>query len=133
MIEQAIDLCSDKLWSDDSHQPQLWQEIYHTIYYLDFYLGSGPKKHIERFDCKENLGEKPVSILTKTENLLDNLTAKELEGKNSFWWIGPTLGHRLIYNIRHSQHHMGKINLILKQNGFEASKWVIKTKKEKKS
>ncbi len=146
MIEQAIDLCPDKLWSDDSHQPQFWQEIYHTIYYLDFYLGTSPRKHIERFDCKENLGEKPVSILTKPEmqsylrevkekcqNLFADLTAQEIEGKNSYWWTGPTLGHRLIYNIRHSQHHMGKINLILKQNGFEASKWVIKVKQEKKS
>ena len=48
MIDQAITLCPDKLWGDSTHQPQFWQEIYHTIYYLDFYFGNNPRKHPER-------------------------------------------------------------------------------------
>ena len=145
MIEQAIDICSDSLWAEKTHQPQFWQEVYHTIYYLDFYLGTNPKKHQERFKCKENLKEKPEKTLSKAEllsyledvkeksqEIFERLTTIEIEGKNSFWWTGATLGHRLIYNLRHSQHHMGKINLFLRTNGLEPSKWVIESKALKK-
>lgn len=143
MIDQAITLCPDKLWGDSTHQPQFWQEIYHTIYYLDFYFGNNPRKHPERFECKENLGEVPKTSLPKEDlrsyleevrnkclEFLKNLTTAELEGKNSYFWTGPTLGHRLIYNIRHSQHHVGKLNQILSKNGIETAKWVIKTDKK---
>ncbi len=142
MVQQAIKLCPDDLWSRETNQPQFWQEVYHTLFYLDFYLSSKPKAHQSKFDFKENLAEKPSIILskddistylkdveTKTNEVFNSLTTSEIEGKNSFWWTGPTLGHRLIYNLRHSQHHMGKINEILKSNGIEASKWVINPEK----
>lgn len=142
MVEKAIELCPDGLWSKETDQPQFWQEVYHTLFYLDFYLSKNPKSHQSKFEFKENLGEKPSRILTKneitdylkevetkTKEIFKNLTTSEIEGKNSFWWTGPTLGHRLIYNLRHSQHHMGKINEILKKNGIEAAKWVIDPEK----
>jgi hypothetical protein len=145
MIEQAINLCPESLWSNQSYQPQFWQEIYHTIYYLDFYLGTNPKKHKEQFEIKENLSEIPETILTKTElvdylkdvkkkteDIFNKLKNAEIEGKNSFWWTGETLGHKLVYNLRHSQHHMGKINFILRTNDIEPSKWIIKPKGWKK-
>ncbi len=141
MIEQVITLCPDKLWAESTHQPQFWQEVYHTVYYLDFYFGNNWRKKPERFDCKEDLGEEPESILTKTDLqsylkevkekcllFLKNLTTAELEGKNSYFWTGSTISHRLIYNIRHSQHHVGKLNQILSKNGFEVAKWIIETK-----
>ncbi len=138
MLEQAITLCPDELWINNSMQPQFWQEIFHTIYYLDFYFGDNWKKKPNRFDLEENLGEIPETILSKEDlqtylnevrekcvNLLGNLTKEDLEGKNSYFWTGATLSHRLIYNIRHSQHHVGKINSILRANGIEAAKWVV--------
>ena len=144
MLDETINLCPDDLWSNESLQPQYWQEVYHTIYYLDFYLGTDPKQRPERFDCKENLGEKPETILSKQDLksylketkikcqiVLDNLTSKEIEeiqGKDSYWWTGTTLGHRLVYTIRHSQHHIGKLNNILRNNGIPAAKWVVKAK-----
>lgn len=143
MIEQTIKLCPDQLWADKSLQPQFWQEIYHTLYYLDFYFGTNWKKQPERFEVKENLGEVPKTILSKEEllsyldeirekcvNVLDNLTNEQIQGKNSYFWTGPTLSHKLVYNIRHSQHHVGKINNILSANGIEAAKWVIDPKKK---
>ena len=38
MLEYTITLCSDELWSADSINPKFWQEVYHTIYYLDYYF-----------------------------------------------------------------------------------------------
>ena len=142
MVYQAIKLCPDELWSKETDKPQFWQEVYHTLYYLDFYLSENIKAHQPKFDFKENLAKKPTIVLSKKDvstyleevknkcqNFFNKLTAKEIEGKNSFGWTGSTVGHRIIYNLRHSQHHMGKINEILKRNGIEASKWVIDPEK----
>ncbi len=139
MVKQTISLCPDELWTNKNLQPQFWQEVYHTIYYLDFYFGTNWRKHPERFEIKENLKEVPETNLTKEDlksyleevkekclKVLGNLTTAELEGKNSFFWTGATLSHRLIYNIRHSQHHVGKINSILSKYGIESAKWIIK-------
>jgi hypothetical protein len=143
MLERTITLCPDELWADNSLKPQFWKEVYHTIYYLDFYLGNNWKKKPDRFDIKENLGEIPEKILTKEDlqsyleetrekcvNVLDNLTNDDLEKKPSHFWTGATLSHKLIYNIRHSQHHVGKINVILTSNGIDAAEWIIDPEKK---
>ena len=143
MLERTINLCPDDLWIDSSLQPQFWQEVFHILYYLDFYFGTNWKKQPERFDVKENLGETPTIALSKEEllnyleemrekctDVLSNLTNEQIQGKNSYFWTGPTLSHKLVYNIRHSQHHIGKINSILKAKGIEAAKWVIDPSKK---
>ena len=142
MLHKAVNLCSDDLWNKENEDFPFWQLAYHSAYYLDFYLGEGPKKHVERFDIKENLNERMDRFLTKEQlktylieikkrcsRILEKLTTEKLEGKNSYFWTGPTLAHRLIYNIRHSQHHIGQLNLILRQNGLDPAKWVIKPRK----
>lgn len=114
MLQKEISICADELWNKEIDEPPFWQQTYHTIYYLDFYLGDNPKKRPERFIVKENLNEKMEEILSKQELLdylafvekkcdqvLDGLSVDKLEGKNSYFWTGPTLAHRLIYNIRH--------------------------------
>jgi uncharacterized damage-inducible protein DinB len=142
MLHEAINLCSEDLWNKETEDLPFWQLAYHSAYYLDFYLGEGPKKHVERFDIKENLNERMEKTLTKKQlktylkevkakcdGVLEKLSSKELEGKNSYFWTGPTLAHRMIYNIRHSQHHVGQLNLILRIHGINAAKWVITPKK----
>ncbi len=141
MLQKEINLCSDDLWNKEIDEPPFWQQVYHTIYYLDFYLGDNSKKRPERFTVKENLNEKMEETLSKQELLkyladiekkcdivLENMTTKKLEGKNSYFWTGPTLAHRLIYNIRHSQHHIGRLNSILRRHMGDASKWIITSK-----
>lgn len=145
MLENTIDLCPDNLWADKNLKPQYWQEVYHTIYYLEFYFGSNWKNKPERFELEENLGEVPITILSKEDlliylnevkekflELISNLSAKDLKGKNSYFWTGTTLAHKLIYNIRHSQHHVGKINSILSSSGVDAADWVINAEKKGK-
>jgi hypothetical protein len=60
--------------------------------------------------------------------MLGSLTTEQLEGKNNFPWTGPTLAHRLIYNIRHAQHHVGWMNSILSRKTGTAAEWVITAK-----
>lgn len=141
MLEYTITLCSDELWSADSINPKFWQEVYHTIYYLDYYFNDDWKERPNHFEIPGHLEKMPETVLSKEDlqayldevrkkciNLIDNLTDNELQKKDSFYWTGGTLSHRLIYNIRHSQHHIGKINFILRSRGLEVATWVIDSK-----
>jgi uncharacterized damage-inducible protein DinB len=138
-------MCTEELWNKEIDEPPFWQQAYHTVFYLDFYLGDNPKKPPDRFGFKENLNEKTEQMISKQElldylsdvemkcdQILKELTMEKLEGKNSYFWTGPTLAHRLIYNIRHSQHHIGRLNSILRRHMGDVSKWIITTKKEEK-
>jgi uncharacterized damage-inducible protein DinB len=138
MLEEAIKLCPDEIWNKTLDEPPFWQQVYHTLHYLDFYLGDNPKTFEKRFELKENLNERTDEILTKeqlssyltaikkkTTKVLDEINEKKLEGKNSYFWTGPTIAHKLVYNIRHSQHHIGRLNSILRRCANDASKWVI--------
>ena len=95
MLRKEISLCLEELWNKEIDEPPFWQQAYHTVYYLDFYLGDNPKKQPDRFGIKENLNEKSEKVLTKQELLdyladvkakcdqvLDDMTMKKLEGED---------------------------------------------------
>ena len=141
MLNDTIEKCPSELWNKEINEPPFWQQIYHTVFYLDFYLGEDPDKHKERFNIKENLNEKMEKTLSKEElstylndtkkkcdALLSSVTSEKLEGKNKYYWTGPTQAHKLIYNIRHSQHHIGKLVSILRRYTDDTTKWVITPK-----
>lgn len=142
MTRKAIELCPDDLWDKSlDDEPAFWQQVYHTVFYTDFYLSEAPDKfRAPTFnrDGMSNLEETPGDAPSKEQMLqyleeaverceaaLSKLTAKELEGENRFPWTGPTLAHRLIYNIRHSQHHVGWMNSILSRKANCAAEWII--------
>jgi hypothetical protein len=39
-------------------------------------------------------------------------------------WSGPTLADRLVYNLRHAQHHIGRLHSILGRNKIHVP-WVM--------
>src|SRR5688500_7390367 len=43
MLENAIRCCPDELWGDRKREPQFWYLAYHTLFYLDLYLGNSTK------------------------------------------------------------------------------------------
>ena len=57
--------------------------------------------------------------------VINKITPNQLERENTFTWTGPTLAHRLVYNIRHAQHHVGWLNSILSRKAGQAADWVI--------
>jgi hypothetical protein len=38
MLENAMLACPEELWSDRSERPEFWYVVYHTLFFLDFYL-----------------------------------------------------------------------------------------------
>lgn len=141
MLRRAMELCPEKLWNERTDEPPFWQQAYHTLWAIDFYLSDSPKKsrkasfaegeasnleHIAAVTpSRQQVQDYLNQVSTKCETVLDGLTSEQLEGSNTFPWTGATLAHRLIYNIRHAQHHVGRLNSILSRKTGQAAEWVI--------
>jgi hypothetical protein len=141
MVREAIELCPEELWDERTDEPPFWQQVYHTIFYIDFYLGDELKDpRVDKFIEGEasNLDHKPSTtpsrdqikgyleeVSERCEAALNGFTLEKLEGENKFHWTGPTPAHRLIYNIRHAQHHVGWLNSMLARKTGKSAGWVI--------
>lgn len=141
MIRNAMDKCPESLWYERTDEPSFWHQVYHTVFYIDFYLSESPQnfqKPETIISVTPDLGKMPENTLSqqqiadymdtvskKCKEVLDGLTPTELEGENKFGWTGATLAHRLIYNIRHAQHHVGRMNSILERKVGGSVGWVI--------
>jgi hypothetical protein len=141
MTRRAIELCPEELWDQRTDEPPFWQQAYHTLWAVDFYLSDSPEtsrkasfvegeatnlKHVPaNAPSHQQIQNYLEEVSRKCETVLDKLTPDQLEGDNTFPWTGPTLAHRMIYNIRHAQHHVGRLNSILSRKADCAADWVI--------
>jgi len=141
MLRRAMELCPDSLWDERTDEPAFWQQTYHTLWGIDFYLSDSPEMSRKASFVEgeaTNLKHRPANassrqqvqdyleeVSKKCEVLLDKLASASLDGENTFPWTGPTLAHRLFYNIRHAQHHVGWLNSILSRKVGRAAEWVI--------
>ena len=140
MLESSIMVCPESFWD----KKDFWYSVYHTIFWLDYYSSTDPDSFfppesftLSEFDPKEIL---PERIYSKQE-LLQYL---EFAGKKCFCLIDglneETSKERfitkkknynriemIIYSMRHVQHHIGQLNLLLRQNEDVAGIWVSET------
>ena len=138
MIQNLVETCPENLWNKQSKNPPFWQQIYHTLFYLDYYSEDTKETFKKTFTIEENLNERYDEILSKEDLLkytkkirnkintkLDFLSTKKLESKSSFFWTGANVAEKIIYSLRHAQHHIGQLNYLLKAETNEAIKWVL--------
>ena len=141
MLRRAIELCPEELWDEQADEPPFWQQAYHTLWAVDFYLSDSPgssqkasfiegeaanlKHRSANAPSRQQIQDYLEEVSRKCKTVLEGLTSDQLEGKNTFPWTGPTLAHRLIYNIRHAQHHVGWLNSVLSRKADRAAEWVI--------
>jgi hypothetical protein len=139
MISDAVMSCPEELWDDRRFGHPIWQLAYHALDSLEFYMGDTPdSQRTARFGLQDanldnNAGEAPSqqdflqylkSVRERCGVYLRQITRGELNSPNAFAWTGRTTAHRLTYNIRHLQHHMGIINFILAHSGSaQAVRW----------
>ena len=141
MLRRTIKLCPDSLWDARTDEPPFWQQAYHTIWAIDFYLHDSPRAHRKPSFAEEdatNLEHVPTStpsirqiqdyleeVAEKCERVLNEVVPGQLEGENRFHWTGPTFAYRMTYNVRHAQHHVGWLNSMLSRKAGKAAEWVI--------
>lgn len=132
MLESAIRCCPDAVWSDGATRPEFWYLAYHTLFWLDLYLygpiegfrppepfgieeldpsGVMPSRVYERNELLNYLShcrEKLRTVITDLDNA--RLTEIITHGRRSM-----SYEELLWYNMRHVQHHVGQLNLLLRQ------------------
>jgi hypothetical protein len=142
MLESSIMVCPESFWDKKG----FCYNAYHTIFWLDYYSSAEPDTFsppepfsLSEFDPK---GIWPERVYSK-EELLEYL---EYSRKKAFFLIDglneKTSKERfinkkknysrvemIIYNMRHVQHHVGQLNLLLRQNVDLAGKWVSESDK----
>lgn len=145
MLENALKACPDKLWSKRSRQPEFWYLLYHTLFWLDFYLSDSPEGFAPpapfRLEEMDPTGLLPERVYTKEElqsylehgrrkcrERIETLTEETARRRFGFGRIDLSIAELLLYNLRHVQHHAGQLNLILRQTIASAPRWVVKAK-----
>ncbi|MFX0015042.1 MAG: DinB family protein [Promethearchaeota archaeon] len=140
MLEQVVKICPDEIWNDRSSGPPFWQVTYHTMWFLDWYLG-GSKNERETFKPKyqekPSLQESPEEIISREQlkaYLLDikkkgkkrfeELTLDELIQPSVFEWHGSSIHSSLMYNLRHVMLHIGALHSRLLRKGIKLDNWV---------
>ena len=141
MLKNAIKACPEELWSDRSQRPEFWYLVYHTLFWLDFYLTESPDEFVppKPFTLTEldPEGILPERIYTKSELLtylehgrkkciqtIENLTDEIAKKHYKYGSVEMSFGELLLYNMRHIQHGVGQLNLILRQKTDSAPRWV---------
>lgn len=145
MLENALLACPEGLWSDRSRRPEYWYVVFHTLFFLDFYLSGSAEGFappapftLDELDPAGLLPERPY---TKTElhnylehgrrkcwAAIDALTDEKAPQRCGFERPDVSVAELFLYNMRHVQHHAAQLNLILRQQTDSAPGWVSKTK-----
>ncbi len=147
-LENAITTCPDELWGDRTYQPEYWYTVYHTLFWLDYYLSDIYSEDFtppEPFGVEEMdpAGVLPPRVYTKQELLvylqhgrekcrtkIAALTDASASRIIRSWTREFSVLEWLLYNLRHVQHHAGQLNLILRQTSDIGAKWVSRGKSD---
>lgn len=141
MLSGSIGSCADQIWQEDGRFSQL---AYHTLFFLDYYLTKEPVGFSQpsHFSYSEFEEEPELVIFSKSDLILylENCRSK---AKNFIFsldetqlkkrWINESktmdfsMLEILLYNLRHVQHHVGQLNLLLRETTQNAPEWIYRT------
>ena len=143
MLRQSIHACPEELWDDREEGIPFWHIAYHTIFFMDLYSGDSPEMfeahrppsfHAEDM---QNLGKTPTRTLSREQvvnyleesaakslKIIDGLKLEDLGRQTAFHWLKQSVGETLLYNLRHVNHHVGQLNLILRQGTGASPGWI---------
>ena len=143
-LEAAIDACPEDLWGDRSRFPEFWYVVYHTVFFLDYYMsetGEGYRPPApftlseldpsgvlpERVYSKEEMRRFLDQGRQKTRARIAGMTEEKAASRCAFRDLSEL--EFLLYQMRHVQHHTAQLNLMLRQvTGTDAPRWVSRTK-----
>ncbi len=145
MLENGIRACPENIWSDRTRKPEYWYIVYHTVFFLDFYLSESEDKFAPPAGYSlselDPSGVLPDRVYTKDELLaylehgrykcraaIAALTEERAHKPCGFRRGELTEAELLLYTMRHVQHHAAQLNLILRQTIDSAPNWVGTTK-----
>jgi hypothetical protein len=142
MLSESITTCPELIWETDKRFSKI---VYHSLFFLDYYLTKEPIGFTqpEHFTYSE-FEEEPELVIftkkelqvylgnckTKAENFIFSLEESEMKKR----WINESKSmdfsmlEILLYNLRHVQHHVGQLNLLLRESCQSAPEWIFRAK-----
>ena len=140
MLDGAMRICPDAVWSDGS-QPQFWYVAYHALFWLDFYSSESPNGFAPPppFDLHEMdpAGLMPKRVFTRDElrayadhcrrklrAAMESFTEKRAVAVVRYGNMNLAGLELQVYNLRHVQHHVGQLALMLRQKANLGAPWV---------
>lgn len=145
MLGRAIEACPEALWDDASASTfgRFWYIAYHTLFWTDCYLSPSVEGFhppapfgLEEFDPA---GAFPATVPTKAQLMdwlahdRDKCAARiaaldESAARARFvtGWVDLEVEELLFDNLRHVQHHVGQLQMLMRQHGAEPPRWVTK-------
>ena len=144
-LENAINACPEEVWGDHSKHHEYWYMVYHTLFWLDYYLSDTHDsfKPPEPFTMSEfdPSGLLPERVYTQAELMtylehgrkkcratIEGMTDEWLSKRYDFGKASLSYGELLLYNMRHVQHHAAQLNMLLRQRINFGSRWVMTAK-----
>ncbi len=140
-MENAITTCPPHVWGDRIGPHEFWYLVYHTAFWLDCYSMAEPESYeppapFTRAEM-DPAGLYPDRVYSK-EEMLDFLARGRAHALREVLALTPESAaarwHFHTYDLsrfeaflnttRHVQHHVGQLQLLLRQGGAEPPRWV---------
>ncbi|MCL5270506.1 MAG: DinB family protein [bacterium] len=140
MLEDALGRCTDAAWRAETTPPYAIARLaFHTVQSTQRYCRTGHRKTeldpfgfggdglvvaIDRIPAITDMRAYSDRVRRRVTVWLETLTDDTLAASdNAFQWTGLTIGERLVYTLKHFHHHLGQINLLLRQHGIAVGPW----------
>lgn len=138
-VRDAIDNCTDAEWRRGDLREFVPAGLAcHLVETAAFYTSPAPDGFVwgARWGGVDwesgDLGKLPnrAELLAYVDELepkvgawLRETSDEEMLGENTFPWTGPNLLSRMVYLLRHSQHHLAEINEELTRRDLTPAEW----------
>lgn len=141
-LENAIGACPEALWNTRGKYASGFGDMaFHTIFFLDFYLAGRPEGFappapfgLEELDpagvlpprvyTPDELRAYVAHVRRKAATLITAMDEARAASRSEFLQRELSELDVLLYNTRHVQHHVGQLQMLLRQAGVEPPRWV---------
>ena len=140
MLGRVLEACPDELWAEDDGGIPVWQEAYHSLVGVFFWLRDDmsapfefPPFHNEDAGMMVKGAGPPIprelildyhrQACRRCEEVFDGLTPGKLTEQVCLNGINFTLADRILSQIRHVQHHTGCMYSLLRRRLGEGPDW----------
>ena len=144
-LHQCIIFCSDDKWEESDNDAPFSQVLFHTLFYIDYYLSLNENEFKTQQFHKDNMNifrayeeleyKKAIETYTKNEIKLyfdfcynkingyfEIIENKDLIAKTGI--KNMKIMELLIYITRHIQHHAAQLGLRIQQKSGKELKWI---------
>jgi hypothetical protein len=140
MLTGVIEGCPEELWTKEYAGVPFWRESYHALFWMHNFVGPKDKAfHFHPFGvdidprmftppnntCEQ---EEAIEYAAQTgayiDEVFDAMTLDQLGGTDHYDETEfRSVYHRLMYGLRHVQHHVGKLTAYLNIEGVQLDHW----------